>query len=146
MNRRLLLVASVVAGALACAAPKAPAGERLYFALELRRDGQLVGRPQLLGESGHRVVASRQQPGASTPDYQLVLKPTGHPGDRYRISLDVDVPGCHGHSELELLHAEEKRLRLASDLEVTLLVMRVNSPEFKTLMELAARRPGPLAI
>jgi hypothetical protein len=131
------------------AAQPAPS-EKLYFAVEVRREGKLIGHPKLLGETGKLLRAERRQPGAALPDYQLVLKPTDR-GDRYHLVLDLQLPERSGHSELALLHGEERRLELGEhdgDLEVSLLLMRVDSPEFRALMDLSAQAPptGPKSI
>src|SRR3712207_8453561 len=60
-------------------------------------------------------------------------------------SLDLKTPQHSAHSELSLLHGEERRLDLgthAGDLEVSLVLMRVDSPEFRALMDLSSR-PAP---
>ena len=112
--------------------------ERLYFAVEVVREGKVVARPKLLGESGKRVVAERRAPGATSADYRLTLKPVAH-GDRYRIDLDLQLPGSEGHSQFALLHGEERELQLGKkpgDLAIRLMLMEVDSPEFRALMNL----------
>ncbi len=133
-----LLVAFI---ACACTAPKvAPGGEKLYMAVELRHEGKLIGKPKLLGETGKPVRVERREPGAATADYRLALMPTPHGMDRYRVDLDVELPRANGHSQLALLHGEELKVELGQhpgELQVTLLLMKVNSPEFRALMGLA---------
>ena len=133
----------------ACATPlrETAQGEKLYFALELRSGGHLVGRPKLLGEAGKPLSVVRRQPGALAPDYQLALLPSWK-GDRYRVALDLALPGAQGHRDFELLQGEEKHLELGQSpgmLEVTLLLMKVDSPEFRALMRLS-NPSGPRAI
>jgi hypothetical protein len=118
----------------AAAAPS----QKLYFAVEVVREGRVVAQPKLLGEAGRRLTAERRAPGATAPDYTLSLMPVLS-GDRYRIDLDVLLPGSKGHSELALLHGEERRLELGrkpGDLAIRLMVMEVDSPEFRALMGL----------
>ena len=127
--------------AAACASQQRPAEpEKLYFAVELRRDGRVVGRPKLLGETGKVVRAERREPGASSPDYQLALSPADDGRGAFRLELDVSLPGASGHSKLALLHGQERKVELGArpgELEVTLLLMRVDSSEFRALMSLA---------
>jgi hypothetical protein len=127
---------------LACVAgvPREAQAEPLYFALEVRREGRLVAQPKLLGETGRTVRAERRKPGASEPDYRLVLTPKAE-GESFRLELDLVLPEIKGHSELALLHGQERKVQLGrwpGDLEVSLLLMKVDSPEFKALMDLAA--------
>lgn len=127
---------AAVAGLL----PREAQAEPLYFALEVRREGRLVAQPKLLGETGRTVRAERRKPGASTPDYRLVLTPKAE-GETFRLELDLVLPEIKGHSELALLHGQERKVQLGrwpGDLEVSLLLMKVDSPEFKALMDLAA--------
>ena len=126
---------------LACVAamPKQAQAEPLYFALEVRREGRLVAQPKLLGETGRTVRAERRKPGASEPDYRLVLTPTAE-GETFRLELELMLPEIKGHSELALLHGQERRVQLGrypGDLEVSLLLMKVDSPEFRALMDLS---------
>ena len=127
---------------LACLAalPTQAQAEPLYFALEVRREGRLVAQPKLLGETGRTVRAERRKPGASEPDYRLVLTPTAE-GETFRLELDLMLPEIKGHSQLALLHGQERRVQLGrypGDLEVSLLLMKVDSPEFRALMDLSA--------
>jgi hypothetical protein len=127
---------------LACIAalPAPVRAEPLYFALEVRREGRLVAQPKLLGETGRTVRAERRKPGASEPDYRLVLTPTTE-GETFHLELELMLPEARGHSELALLHGQERKVQLGrypGDLEVSLLLMKVDSPEFRALMDLAA--------
>ncbi len=131
---------ALVGLAYAAGMPTQAKAEPLYFALEVRREGRLVAQPKLLGETGRTVRAERRKPGASEPDYRLVLTPTAE-GETFRLELDLMLPEIKGHSELALLHGQERRLQLGrypGDLEVSLLLMKVDSPEFRALMDLAA--------
>lgn len=151
MNRSSLS-RSVFAGLLlfslsVLAAPAPARAEPLYFALEVRREGRLVAQPKLLGETGRTVRAERRRPGAAQPDYRLVLTPTAE-GESFRLELDLALPELRGHSALALLHGQERKLQLGrfpGELEVSLLLMRVDSPEFRALMDLSddgASQPG----
>ncbi|MBI3181506.1 MAG: hypothetical protein HYZ28_05130 [Myxococcales bacterium] len=135
MYRLLALLSVLLLGA--CAAPQRPSpSEKLYLALEVRHEGKLVGKPKLLGESGKVVRVERRQPGAPQADYRLVIAPAVQ-GEAFKIKLEVEVPKASGHGNLALLHGEERKLVLDGDLEVKLLLMKVDSPEFRALMELS---------
>ncbi|HYO66592.1 MAG TPA: hypothetical protein VEU33_10955 [Archangium sp.] len=130
---------ALVGLAFIAAVPTQAKAEPLYFALEVRREGRLVAQPKLLGETGRTVRAERRKPGASQPDYRLVLTPTAE-GETFRLELDLMLPEIKGHSELALLHGQERRVQLGrypGDLEVSLLLMKVDSPEFRALMDLS---------
>ncbi len=135
--------------ALACATPKpAIPAEKLYFAVEVRKDGRLVGKPKLLGESGKAIRVERRQPGAAEADYRLVIVPAPD-GEAFKVKLDVALPDASGSSDLALLHGQERKVRLGArgDLEVKLLLMKVDSPEFRALMDLSeASRSAPTSI
>lgn len=116
-------------------------GHPLYFAVELKKDGQVVGRPKLLGAEGKRLAVEKRKPGAEDFDYRMVLFPHARAGDRYELTLDVDVPGASFHYDLQLLHGEiqkvgEKPAARNKGFEVELLVLKVDSPEFRALMAL----------
>ena len=135
-----MFVGLALVGLTTSLVPATAEAEPLYFALEVRREGRLVAQPKLLGETGRTVRAERRKPGASTPDYRLVLTPKAE-GESFRLELDLVLPEIKGHSELALLHGQERKVQLGrwpGDLEVSLLLMKVDSPEFKALMDLAA--------
>lgn len=149
MNRTSLLLKSLPGLALVlCAFVASPAharNEPLYFALSVWRDGRLVAQPKLLGESGHTLRAERRRPGALVPDYSLVLTPKGE-GNSFRLELDLTLPEAQGHSELGLLHGQERKLQLGrvpGELEVSLMLMKVDSPEFRALMDLSEDNNSP---
>lgn len=141
----------VAAGTACSSVPETGAEEPLYFALEVRREGQVVAKPKLLGQSGQVVRAERRSPGKTTPDYRLMLHPSGL-GEGFRVELTLALPGVEGRAEVALLHGQQRRVQLgrrAGELEVSLLLMRVNSPEFRTLMNLETeigREGAPAAI
>jgi hypothetical protein len=120
-------------------------GTPLYFKLEIRREGRLVAMPQFLGEAGRVLRAERRPPGAAVADYRLVIAPFQQSEHRFQLKLDVAVPGQQGSSQLQMNHGEVRKLDLGphkGDLEVKLLLMKVNSPEFRALMKLNARDAG----
>jgi len=136
---------NVVAGlalllGLACGVMPSTAGaEPLYFAVEVWREGRLVAQPKLLGETGRTLRAERRRPGAPLADYRLVLMPRAE-GESFLLQLDLLLPEAKGHSELALLHGQQRKLQLGrvpGELEVSLLLMKVDSPEFRALMQLS---------
>ena len=134
-----MFVGLALVGLITSLMPAPAQAEPLYFALEVRREGRLVAQPKLLGETGRTVRAERRKPGAAQPDYQLVLTPIVE-GGLYHLSLELTLPELRGHSELALLHGQQRKLQLGKvpgELEVSLLLMKVNSPEFRALMDLA---------
>jgi hypothetical protein len=136
---KMLLVVPLLSGLVLALAPASAGAEPLYFALEVRRAGRLVAQPKLLGETGRTIRAERRKPGAAQPDYQLVLTPILE-GNLYHLSLELALPELRGHSELALLHGQQRKLQLGKapgELEVSLLLMKVDSPEFRALMDLA---------
>src|SRR5262249_53978168 len=113
--------------------------------LEIRREGRLLAMPQFLGEAGKVLRAERRPPGASVPDYRLEISPFQATEHRFHLKLAVAVPGQHGSSQLQIAHGEVRKLELGTrkgDLEVKLLLMKVDSPEFRALMKLSNRDAG----
>ncbi|WP_224242023.1 hypothetical protein [Hyalangium gracile] len=148
MNRtsllRSVIVGLALVGLTTSLVPATAQAEPLYFALEVRREGRLVAQPKLLGETGRTLRAERRKPGASQPDYQLILTPIVE-GNTFHLSLELTLPELRGHSELALLHGQQRKLQLGKvpgELEVSLMLMRVDSPEFRALMDLAADSEG----
>ncbi|HYV46745.1 MAG TPA: hypothetical protein VFA20_17895 [Myxococcaceae bacterium] len=120
-------------------------GTALYFKLEIRREGRLIAMPQFLGEAGRVLRAERRPPGATVPDYRLVISPFQQGDHRFQLKLDVAVPGRQGSSQVQMDHGEVRKVELGprkGDLEVKLLLMKVDSPEFRALMKLNARDAG----
>jgi hypothetical protein len=142
---RSLISIALLLSCVACAqAPRQPvAPQKLYFAVEVHRDGKLVAQPKLLGEEGVALRAERRPPGATASDYTLRLRPV-RKGAGYEVDVDLALPGGGGHTELSLLHGEVRRLELGQvpgELSLELLLMEVDSPEFRALMQLA-NEPG----
>ena len=144
----IALLGAALASACAPAHRQAVTPKQLYFAVELYRDGRMVGKPRLLGESGKLLRAERRKPGSEVADYSLTLAPIQE-GDRYRIGVHLEVPElAAAQSELALLHGEMRKIELGArpgDLAVALTLMEVDSPEFRALMSLVgdpeAERP-----
>ncbi len=137
MNRTALIACALLAWGCA-SKPEQTDDQKLYFSLEVRREGHLVAKPKLLGETGKVTRVERWRPGAALADYQLVLIPRPS-GAGYHLKLELCMPDAHGEAELDLLHGQVRQLELgnnAGDLQVSLLMMKVDSPEFRLLMDL----------
>ncbi|MBK7860915.1 MAG: hypothetical protein IPJ65_20385 [Archangiaceae bacterium] len=131
----LLAVTAVAAGACVSNAPARLArAEPLYFAVEVHQHGKRVGAPRLLGLAGKKVTAERRAPGAAEADYRLVLDPH-EAGGGYQLGLHLALPSGESDAELSLLHGEERSVRLGPDTELKVLLMRVDSDEFRALMQ-----------
>jgi hypothetical protein len=142
MNRTALIACAFLAAAGCASAPKPTNEQKLYFSVEVRREGHLVAKPKLLGQSGKVTRVERRQPGAALADYQLVLVPRPS-GAGYHLELDLSLPDVHGQAELDLAHGQVRQLELgprAGELQVSLMMMRVDSPEFRLLMDIGERQ------
>jgi len=137
MARRFFLATAVVAALVGCAsqvsAKRQP--EQLYFAVEVHQNGKRIGAPKLLGYEGKNVVAERRAPGAATPDYRLFLH-SEESGSGYDVVLQLETPQGRSSRKISLLHGEERRVLLDESTELKLMLMRVDSPEFRALMQL----------
>jgi hypothetical protein len=139
MRRRFFLTGLVVVAAAAligCAsgAPSVRASEKLYLAIEVSEDGRRVASPKLLGFEGHSVTAERRAPGAAEPEYRLILRPEEQ-GTGYRVLLDLELPSGRRLGKVGLLHGEERTVLLDQKTQLKLMLMRVDSPEFRALMQ-----------
>jgi hypothetical protein len=110
-----------------------PPPEPLYFSVELSQAGHRIGSPKLIGFTGKKVIAERRSPGASLSDYRLTLEPEGRDG-AYQLGIKVELPDNKAEGDVSLLHGEERRVLLANRTEVKVLLMRVNSEEFRWLV------------
>lgn len=141
LRRALIWGGLGVLAAVATACASGPAGrdpDRLYFAIKVEQDGRAVGAPRLLGFEGRRLFAEKWTPGAPLPDYRLLLQPKEE-GAGYGISLDLELPSGRSSGQLGLLHGEERTITLDARTRLTLMVMRVDSPEFRALMRPSGR-------
>lgn len=129
----------------ACAAGSAvQSPDELYFAVKVEQNGRAVGAPRLLGFEGRRLFAEKWTPGAPLPDYRLLLQPHAE-ANGYGVWLDLELPSGHSSARFGLLHGEERTIDLDPQTKLTLLVMKVDSPEFRALMQHAApKRRAPL--
>ncbi len=120
---------------LACAAPSTAtrAPEALYLSVEVQEHGRTVARPQVVGFEGNEIIVERRAPDAVTADYRLVLSPR-EAGQGYGVELDLTLPRGRRLGHVGLLHGEERRVPLGGDIELKVLLMRVDSPEFRALI------------
>ena len=147
MRARFFLMSfTVLLLAVSCAsqAPLTRAPEALYLSVEVRENGQTVARPKVLGFEGKNITVERRQPNAAHPEFRLVLMPREE-GQGYGVKLDLQLPSGRRLGHVGLLHGEERRVVLDDDTELKVMLMRVDSPEFKALV-LRAPRLGKSAI
>jgi hypothetical protein len=141
MDRTALIACALLAWGCA-STPKQTDEQKLYFSLEVRREGHLVGRPKLLGEPGKIARVERRRPGAALADYQLILVPRLS-GAGYHLTVQLCLPDVHGEAELDVAHGQVRQLELgpkAGELQLSLLMMKVDSPEFRLLMDLGEQK------
>lgn len=138
--RSSMVVVAAVGALLVGCASNAPTrrAEPLYLAIEVTENGKTVASPKLLGFEGKSITAERRAPGAATPDYRLILRPEEE-GAGYRVLLDLDTPAGHRQTKLGLLHGEERSVLLDQTTQLKLMLMRVDSPEFRALMDARPR-------
>jgi hypothetical protein len=139
---RACAVTVAVLFAIGCATAPAPKqGNQLYLAVEVKQDGVVLGTPQVLGFAGKRITVERRAPGAATPDYHLELAPQDV-GQGYRLGVQLEAKGARGKGELGLLHGEERSLKLEPNLELKVLLLETNSPEFQAWVKNVPRTPN----
>lgn len=137
-------LAILTVAALGCAtqAPATRAPEQLYLAVEVQEQGRTVARPKVLGFEGHDITVERRQPDAAQADYRLVLLPREE-GQGYGVKLDLQTPTGRKLGRVSLLHGEERRITLGEDIELKVMLMRVDSPEFRALIQKPRRLGKP---
>lgn len=124
----------VLAVGCASQAPATRPPEALYLAVEVQEHGKTVARPKVVGLEGRNITVERRQPDASQADYRLILMPKEE-GPGYGVKLDLELPSGRRLGHVGLLHGEERRVDLGADIELKVMLMRVDSPEFKALMQ-----------
>lgn len=134
--RFFLLSVLAVLVSVGCAAqvPVTRAPEALYLSVEVREHGQTVARPKVVGFEGKNITVERRQPNGASLDYRLVLMPR-EDGQGYGVKLDLQLPSGRRLGHVGLLHGEERRVVLDQDTELKVMLMRVESPEFKALVQ-----------
>jgi hypothetical protein len=126
----VVLAALVAAG---CAADVPPQPEALYVAVEVEQHGKTVAAPHLLGFEGRHIIVEKGQE-ADRPAYRLTLLPRQE-GGGFGVRFDVELPDmAHRVGRIALVHGEERRVTLDGDTQLKLMVMRVDSPEFRSLV------------
>ncbi len=108
--------------------------EALYLAVEVQEHGQTVARPKVVGFEGRDITVEKRAPDAAIADYRLVLQPREE-GQGYGVKLDLELPSGRHQGRVGLLHGEERRIRLDADIELKVMLMRVDSPEFRALVQ-----------
>ncbi len=118
--------------------------EKLFFALQIEEGGVILARPKLLGETGLALsmrLVDPEEPERTRLALELLPSRTGR---AYHVEIALEIPGKGAQisGELELMHGEERHVNLSGTSQaftVTMLLMRVDSPEFDAYMELARR-------
>ena len=138
--RFFLMTSTVLLVAVGCAtqAPVTRAPEALYLAVEVQEHGHTIARPKMLGYEGKNITVERRQPNAPSADFRLVLSPKEE-GQGYGVKLDLQLPSGRRLGHVGLLHGEERRVVLDRDTELKVMLMRVDSPEFKALVQRSPR-------
>ncbi len=142
MRRRvflLTLASLVVVAGCASQAQATRAPEALYLSIEVQEHGATVARPKVMGFEGKNITVERRQPNAPLADYKLIVTPKEE-GQGYGVKLDLELPSGRRLGHVGLLHGEERRVVLDDDIELKVMLMRVDSPEFKALVQ---RVPKP---
>jgi hypothetical protein len=131
--------ALVVAGVSSCARDEVPPEpEQLYVSVEVEQHGKTVAAPHLLGFEGRHIIVQKGQE-ADRPAYRLTLLPQQQAGG-FGVKFDVELPDmAHRVGRIALVHGEERRVTLEGDTQLKVMVMRVDSPEFRSLV---LRTPG----
>jgi hypothetical protein len=135
---RVLFTTLVLFAVAACASPQSAkrGREPLYLAIQVVESGKTIASPKVVGFEGKSISAERRAPGATEPDYRLVLRPS-EAGTGYDVKLELELPSGHRSGHLGLLHGEERTVPLDANTELKVLLMRVDSPEFRALMDLS---------
>ncbi len=137
MRPYLGVVAAVVMASCRSVAP-AESPEALYVTVEVEQHGKTVATPHLLGFEGRHIIVQKEQE-ADRPAYRLTLLPQ-HQAGGFGVKFDVELPDlAHRVGRVALVHGEERQVALPGDTMLKLMVMRVDSPEFRSLM---LRTPG----
>lgn len=141
MHRRIFLLSLatlIVTAGCASQAQVTRAPEALYLAIEVQEHGQTVAKPKVLGFEGKNITVERRQPNAPLADYKLVVTPREE-GQGYGVKLDLELPSGRRLGHVGLLHGEERRVVLDDEIELKVMLMRVDSPEFKALVQRVPR-------
>lgn len=134
MTPRMLCLSLLALVGCAAQLPATRAPEALYLSVEVQEHGRTVARPKVLGFEGKDITVERRAPDAPLADYRLVLTPE-EAGQGYGVKLDLELPSGRRLGHVGLLHGEERSVPLGEDIELKVLLMRVDSPEFRALME-----------
>jgi hypothetical protein len=106
----------------------------LYFSMKVFRRGQLIAQPQMVGQTDLDVVEVLRDP-KGDPRMSLTLRPKAS-GDHYGVACILDLPDEQGlQREFNLRHGEQIHARMSGDVDVEMMVMRVQSPEFRAWVE-----------
>lgn len=127
MSARVLILSLFALAGCASQTPATRPPEALYLSVEVREHGEMVARPQVVGLEGRNIAVRH-------PKYRLLLSPREE-GQGYGVKWDLELPSGHRLGHIGLLHGEERQVTLDDGVELTVLLMRVDSPEFRALIE-----------
>lgn len=122
----------------AAQAPNTRDPEPLYLAVEVQEHGQTIARPRVVGFEGRNITVEKRGADDRYADYRLILQPREE-GEGYGVKLDLQLPSGRRQGRVGLLHGEERRIRLDEDIELKVMLMRVDSPEFRALVQRVPR-------
>jgi hypothetical protein len=130
----LLLGLTVLAVSCASQVPVTRVPQQLYLAVEVQEQGHTIARPKVVGYEGRNITVERRQPDSAMADYRLVLIPKEE-GQGYGVKLDLQLPSGRRLGHVGLLHGEERRVLLDNEIELKVMLMRVDSDEFRALVQ-----------
>lgn len=146
MHRRFFLVAlgsALAAWVTACLPHPVKDPDQLYFAVEVTEGGSRVAAPKLVGFANHEVSVEKRPSAKADPEYQLLMM-THEDKGAYDLALKLWLPSGWKEGKVKLSHGEEVKLAMGDGVELKVLLMRVDSPEFRLLM--GPRPAKPLTI
>lgn len=145
MRSALFLFFSVLTFAVGCtsATSSARVPDQLYLKVEVQQHGKTVASPHLLGFEGRHIIVEKKAPQATSPDYRLVLLPREE-GSGYGINFDIELPNGRQGGRLGLLHGEERSVKLDDDMQLKVMLMRVDSPEFRAMVGRSSKSRGSI--
>lgn len=110
--------------------------------MRIEAGDQLVARPHLLGETDHRLSMKLVDPvHPERTRLTVEMMPTRF-GEDYSIQFGLLMPNISDEPQvttLMLSHGQERKFQLldgSAPLTVTLMLMRIDSPEFDAWLEL----------
>lgn len=133
LTRRVIL-GVLAAWAVGCEPSTTPRErEALYLRVEVEHEGRTVAAPHLLGFEGRHIVVEKRGASSAQLDYRMDLVPQ-ETGAAYAVRFDLELPDGRKAGRMRLLHGEERSVVLDGQTQVRVMLMRVDSPEFRALV------------